>query len=199
MPDTDWITIGRIVSPQGLKGEVRVYPDTDFPERFLEPGQRWLKHPKRAEPTPIQLLKGRYLQGKGLYVVQLAGVTSRNQAEALRNHMLLVLSEDRPELEENEFYVADLVGLRVVLQSSGREIGLVTDVYEAGNDLLEVSLIEAAGSAQPSATTQSHGAKSPDKVKPKKVMVPFVEAIVPVVDLDEGYVAIDPPIGLLEL
>jgi 16S rRNA processing protein RimM len=178
---------------------VRVYPDTDFPERFLEPGQRWLKHPKRAEPAPIQLLKGRYLQGKGLYVVQLEGVTNRDQAEALRNHTLLVPGEDRPELAEDEFYVADLVGLRVMLQNSGREIGIVTDLYEAGNDLLEVSLTEDSESDQKPETAQGNGVKRSHKVKPKKVMLPFVEAIVPIVDLEAGYIEIAPPTGLLEL
>ncbi|MGB3200994.1 MAG: ribosome maturation factor RimM, partial [Nodosilinea sp.] len=45
-PTDDWVEIGRIVAPQGVKGEVRVYPSTDFPERFLEPGDRWLKRPR---------------------------------------------------------------------------------------------------------------------------------------------------------
>jgi 16S rRNA processing protein RimM len=186
MTDTDWITIGRIVSPQGLKGELRVYPDTDFPERFLEPGERWLQKPKSSTPQSIQLLKGRYLEGKGLYVVQLEGVTSRDEAEALRNWTLLVPAEDRPELEADEFYVADLVGLRVLLQDGGQEIGVVTDIYEAGNDLLEVTL-----------TATSEAADDPKK--PPRVMVPFVEEIVPVVDLEEGYIQINPPAGLLEL
>ena len=43
--DEEWIEIGTIVAPQGLHGELRVYPDSDFPERFLVPGTRWLKHP----------------------------------------------------------------------------------------------------------------------------------------------------------
>ena len=50
-----------------------MYPNTDFPERFLEPGQRWLLRPGSKEPQPIKLLRGRYLDGKGLYVVQLEG------------------------------------------------------------------------------------------------------------------------------
>jgi 16S rRNA processing protein RimM len=186
MTDTDWITIGRIVSPQGLKGELRVYPDTDFPERFLEPGERWLQEPKGTPPRSVHLLKGRYLEGKGLYVVQLEGVTDRDQAESLRNCTLLVPAEDRPELEEGEFYVADLMGLRVLLHDSGEEIGTVTDIYEAGNDLLEVSLTTAADSDD-----------APRK--PQTVMVPFVEEIVPVIDLEEGYIEINPPVGLMEL
>ena len=57
-PD-DWIEIGRIVAPQGIKGEVRVYPSSDFPERFLEPGERWLKRPRSLTPELVELVRGR--------------------------------------------------------------------------------------------------------------------------------------------
>lgn len=69
----DWLTIGRIVAPQGLNGELRVYPMSDFPERFLEPGERWLLRSQGTEPEPIQLLSGRFIGGKGLYVLELEG------------------------------------------------------------------------------------------------------------------------------
>ena len=181
-PPQDWIEIGRIVAPQGLRGDVRVYPTSDFPERFLKPGKRWLQGPKDVSPQPIELLKGRCLEGKGLYVVQLDGVTNRDLAEGLRNHLLLVPATERPDLEDGEFYVADLVGLKVILQTSGEEIGTVTDIYEAGNDLLEVTL-----------TTETSDAKS------QPVLIPFVDEIVPVVDLEQGRVEINPPAGLLNL
>jgi 16S rRNA processing protein RimM len=177
---TEWIEIGRIVAPQGLKGEVRVYPSSDFPERFLEPGQRWLQGPKDSLPKSVDLVRGRFLEGKGLYVVQLGGVTNRDLAESLRNYLLLVPATERPDLEAGEFYVADLVGLKVILQTSGEVIGTVTDIYEAGNDLLEVTL----------------NSKKP-ATKPQQVLIPFVDEIVPIVNLDQGTVEINPPEGLL--
>lgn len=190
MTDNNWIEIGRIVAPQGLNGEMRVYPNSDFPERFLEPGCRWLQQTRTSTPEPIQLLRGRSLSSKGLYVVQLEGVTSRESAEQLRNAVLLVPASDRPNLDPGEFYVADLVGLRVRLQATGLDIGVVTDIYEAGNDLLEVTIEDTAeDTAEGTATDQA--------LKPQKVLVPFVEAIVPVVDLAQGYIQIDPPPGLL--
>lgn len=173
---TDWITIGRIVGVQGLKGEVRVYPDSDFPERFEQPGTRWLLHPGKTEPQPIELLSGRYLNGKGIYVVCLAGVDDRNQAETLRDCLLLVPQSDRPMLDEGEFHVGDLVGLAVFDQASQQQIGTVTDILPAGNDLLEVEL---SGKAQ-------------------KVLIPFVMAIVPVVDLAQQRIEIAPPPGLID-
>lgn len=175
-----WLEIGKIIAPQGLNGEVRVYPDSDFPARFEQPGQRWLQCPGEATPRPIELLSGRYLAGKNLYVVELAGIENRDQAEALRGCKLLVPESDRPQLEEDEYHVLDLVGLEVVMHESGISIGVVVDVVPAGNDLLEVKLHNSEKSA-------------------KTRLIPFVKAIVPVVDLQARRVEILPPPGLMEI
>ena len=58
----DWLEIGKIVSPQGLTGELRVYPNTDFPERFEKPGKRWLLRPGEMELESVELLNGRYIE-----------------------------------------------------------------------------------------------------------------------------------------
>jgi 16S rRNA processing protein RimM len=136
-----WIEIGRIVAPQGLKGDIRVYPSSDFPERFTEPGKRWLLSPGQIEPRSIELLRGRYLPSKGLYVIELAGIENREQAEALRNSQLLIEQGDRPQLEVDEFYVPDLIGLTVINQLNRKVIGKVISIIFAGNDLLEVEKI----------------------------------------------------------
>jgi len=169
-----WLAIGTITSPQGLKGEVRVYPDSDFPQRFLEPGQRWLLGSRDSEPQAIELLAGRYLEGKGLYIVRFAGVRDRNQAEALRGALLLVPESDRPPLEPGEFHLLDLIGLSVFMQSSQELVGSVVSIVPAGNDLLEVEM--------------------PDR---QRVLVPLVSEIVPIVDLDNQRIEINPPPGLL--
>lgn len=189
----EWLEIGRIVAPQGLNGELRVYPDTDFPERFLEPGDRWLRQPGQTAPALVKLLSGRYLAGKGLYVIKLEGVNYRDQAEALREARLVIPASDRLELEPDEFHVADLVGLTVRLQATGQDIGTVVDIYTAGNDLLAIRLF-AAASPPPAETTGSKKSQSP---QPMPLLVPFVHEIVPVVDLEAGYVEINPPTGLL--
>ena len=213
-----WLEIGTIVSPQGLKGEVRVYPNSDFPQRFIQPGTRWLLTPGASEPRPVELLRGRYLEGKGLYVLRLEGINTREQAEALRNGQLLAPESDRPPLEPDEFHVADLVGLSVILQSAQTVIGKVVGVYQAGNDLLEVALVQppATGEAPPVASDdhpenpdssprrQSSNSRKRRKSKDAStdqttVLIPFVKEIVPVVDLAQGRVEIDPPTGLIEL
>lgn len=176
MADTSWLEVGKIVGVQGLKGEVRVYPNSDFPERFEVPGLRWLLRPEATEPEQIELLSGRYLNGKGLYVLRFEGVSDRTQAEALKNCRLLVPESDRPPLEEGEFHVSDLLGLKVFDQATQALVGTVVDVFAAGNDLLEVELSESGS----------------------KKLIPFVEEIVPVVDLQQRRVEITPPAGLIE-
>ena len=205
----DWIEIGTIVAPQGLAGEVRVYPSSELPERFLEPGLRWLLSPGQVEPQPIEILGGRYLPGKGLYVVELEGIENREQAEALRNCQLFVKSSDRPHLEEDEFYTLDLIGLEVVNQLDGQIVGTVVDVMSAGHDLLEVELSpsftpspsEPADNSSQNQHNSRRKKRKPKRKTPqqKKLLVPFVKDIVPVVDLEKGRLEITPPPGLMAL
>jgi 16S rRNA processing protein RimM len=176
-----WLPIGTIVAPQGLRGEIRVYPDTDFPERFEEPGQRWLLKANSNQPEAIELTSGRYIDGKNLYVITIKGINDCNQVEELRGCKLLVPEDDRPLLGENEYHVVDLIGLQVFMQTSGDCIGKIVRLIPAGNYLLEVEL-------------QS------DPNKPQKnILIPFVKEIVPVVDLVAKRVEITPPEGLLEI
>ena len=185
MRERDWLRIGKVVAPQGLKGELRVYPHSDFPERFRTPGTRWLQLPGGDEPHPVELEWGRPLPGKGLYAVKLASIADRDAAEAARGSKLLVPAGHRPELAEGEHHVADLVGLRVRHHRTGEMLGTVTDFFVVGNELLQVRL------AQPAATVQ--------RAQPTRtVLVPFVHAIVPTVDAAGGYLTVDPPPGLLD-
>ena len=201
-----WLEIGTIVAPQGLKGELRVYPNSDFPERFEQPGQRWLQRPGETQPQPVELLGGRYVPGKGIYVVQLAGVENREQAEALRDSRLLVPESDRPKLGEDEYHVMDLIDLEVFNQLTGEAVGVVVDVISAGNDLLEVQLHQQPAPAPakaeapiPNRTSKIRKPKRKTASKPATILIPFVKAIAPVVDLQSGRIEITPPAGLLEV
>ncbi|HEY9673389.1 MAG TPA: ribosome maturation factor RimM [Waterburya sp.] len=206
MANDDWLEIGTIVAPQGLKGELRVYPNSDFPERFEEPGERFLKRPGQTEPQPVELLSGRFVPGKEIYVIQLAGVENRNQAEELRDCVLLVPASDRPELGENEYHVMDLINLEVFNQLTGETLGVVIDVIPAGNDLLEVKLHKQPEPAPakpeappPTRISKIRKPKRQTEKKPTTVLIPFVKAIAPVVDLQKGRIEITPPAGLLEV
>ncbi|MEG4404138.1 ribosome maturation factor RimM [Microcoleus sp. MON2_D5] len=212
---SEWIEIGKIVAAQGLDGEVRVYPDSDFPERFIEAGKRWILRPNKSEPEPIEFLGGRYIPGKGLYAVELEGVEDRDSAEALRGCKLFVEKTDRPYLESDEFYVQDLIGMEVFNQLTGEILGKVSDIIPAGNDLLEVEtnltppetvaaeLEKPKQPETPKANADPRNTRKPRNIRVKepkstKILIPFVEEIVPVVDLEQGRIEIMPPPGLLE-
>jgi len=200
------LEVGKITSPQGLKGELRVYADSDFPERFTKAGTRWLQHPDTSAITEVQLKDGRYLTGKNLYVIKLEGVEDRSEAESLRNYKLLVDKSDRPKLNKDEYHVADLVDLEVYHQETGENIGVVVDLYSAGNDLLEIRLHQ-----QPENTVKSTKDLSqisrlskrkkyrPKPDKPLTIFIPFVKEIVPIVDLANHRLEISPPDGLINI
>ena len=202
----EWLEVGTITSPQGLKGELRVYPDSDFPERFTKPGIRWLKHPQTAAITEVQLRGGRDIAGKNLYVIKLEGIEDRNEAEALRDYKLLVDKSDRPKLKKDEYHVSDLVGLQVYHQQTQENIGVVINLYSAGNDLLEVRLhqqpeTEAKTNRDLSQISRRSKRKKyrPKSPKPLTIFIPFVKEIVPVVDIPNQRIEVSPPDGLIDI
>lgn len=210
-PSSDaWIEIGKIVSPQGLHGLVRVHATSDFPERFLEPGTRWLRRLGKGEPEAVELLGGREIPGKKLYVVELDGVETRDGAEELRGALLLVPDSDRPELEEDEYHVRDIIGLAVFDQKTGDRLGTVIDVLTAGNDLLQVQLdpVVAAARLEEESQPPNSGSSTAKNRRPKKpkptstsdvVLIPFVRDIVPEVNLGEQRLEVALPPGLMDL
>jgi len=177
----NWIKIGQIVAAQGLKGELKVYPDSDFPERFTCPGKRWLLSPNNQQLREVELLKGRCIPGKNLYIISLEGVTDRTEAEKLRDFGILVSKEDVPKLAQDEYHVSHLIGLKVYNQQDNTFLGHIVDVFWAGQDILEVEPIPL------------------NEKKMANYLIPFVKEIVPLVDLDKKRVEINPPVGLLEI
>jgi 16S rRNA processing protein RimM len=168
--EPDLVVVGRIGRPQGIKGEVTVEVRTDDPDDRFAAGRVL-----QTESGPLSVVGSRW-QGRYL-VVAFEGVHDRNQAELLRDTLLRIDAADLPPLaEEDEYYDTQLIGLAVHLQD-GSEVGRVNDVLHLpGGDVLAVA--RDAGS---------------------ELLVPFVKAIVPVVDLTSGRVVVEPPPGLLEL
>ena len=215
----NWLLIGKIVGAHGLNGHVKVYAESDFPERFTKPGDRWLQRPN-GEPEKVRLVSGRFVDGRNQYVVKLEGVDYRDQAEDLRQARLMVPEGDRLALEPGEFHVSDLIGATVVMQSDRSVIGTVTDVFTTGHDMLEVLLadqgteesveVEEPSEASGAIAHPSTRAKAVKKLKlqakrkqkkkaPKTLLIPFVEEIVPTVDVAAGRIEITPPPGLIDL
>ncbi|PON41749.1 Translation protein, beta-barrel domain containing protein [Parasponia andersonii] len=194
-----FVEVGYISNVHGLEGETRVKPSTDFPElRFSKPGRRWLKQQisGRDMIQEVELEEGRGHPGQKSWILKFRGIDSVDQAKQLLGSTILVKEEERPELEEGEFYTRDLVGMRVFLKETGEPVGSVVNVFDSGaSDLLEVMLDSSFDILDATGKQKSAGTK----VSGHHVWVPFVEAIVPIVDLKKREMQITPPKGLLEL
>lgn len=165
------VRIGQITAPHGVRGEVRVYPLTAFPERWHRLTAVYVG--TEAAPRTVQF-RG-WAKGD-MPILQLGGISDRDQAEKLRGLYLLVpLAGIHPLPDPETFYVFQVRGLAVV-DLQGRHLGTVQDVEESpANDLLVV-----ARPGRPPAR------------------VPMVRAFVVHVDLPGGQIVVNPIPGLLD-
>jgi 16S rRNA processing protein RimM len=124
---SDWVEMGRIGAPFGVKGWLHVESYTDPPEALLEYESWSLKAPA-GERTARRRVEGR-IHGKAL-VVRLEGISDRDGAAALRGWMVEIARENLPETSAREFYQADLIGL-AVRNLAGEELGVLTHFVEA--------------------------------------------------------------------
>lgn len=193
-----FVEAGYICNVHGLRGEVRVKPATDFPEeRFMKPGVRWLRLRNSSTLTirEFELVKGRFHAGQHQWLVTFKGVNSVDEARELVGAALLVKNDDRPTLNEDEFYSPDLVGMGVVLKDTGELVGTVIDIYNTGaSDLLRVMLSQTKDSV-----ANVSAAESEEETSAPLIWIPFVKEIVPDVDMQRRQLLITPPEGLLEL
>ena len=129
------IIIGKIVAPHGVRGDIRILPLTEKPELFLDLEYLLLDGGKKLT------VKNARFQ-KRMILVTTKEVTSMNEAELLRDKNIYIKAEDLPELEEDEFYVADLVGIPVY-DLEGNQIGTFKDSLSTGSN--DVYIIAVPG------------------------------------------------------
>ena len=168
------VTVGRIGRPHGVRGDVVVGVRTDEPELRFARGSRLDTDPGGVGPLTVSGFRWH----SGVLLVRFEGVSDRTAAAELGGTWLLVDSATlAPTDDPDEFRDGDLVGLSV-RTVGGTAVGTVTDVLHHGQDILVV-----------------------DPVGPgaEQILIPFVKAIVPEVDIVGGVLVIDPPEGLLDL
>ena len=125
------IKIGKITAAVGIKGEVRVYPYTDTPERFRQAKEILLNG------RTVRVQSARVM--KNMPVVKLEGINSRNDAEALQNLDIYIEREKLWKMPEDTYFTADLVGC-TVLREDGSLCGTLTKVVpNPGHDLYEIT------------------------------------------------------------
>ena len=159
---------GIVVGAQGVRGLVRLKTFTETPSGIADYGPLYNESGDRH--FQVTLIEAR----PTVAVVKIDGVTSREAAEALKGLMLHIQRSVLPEVDEDEFYHADLVGLIAETEAEGR-IGVVfsLDNFGAG-ELIEIAL-------------DTGGAP---------LVCPFTTAVVPVIDIAGGKVLLNPPVGL---
>lgn len=123
---TDKLTVGEVLKPQGIRGELKVKPFTDNAEDFQDFSRVFL------DGQEFKVLSVR--TGAGMVFLTLKGVADRNAAELLRGKQIVVLREDAPVPEEGRYYIADLLGLSIVTEE-GEVLGTLTDVRGAATDI----------------------------------------------------------------
>ena len=174
----EWLIVGLITSSHGLKGQVKVKSLSDFEERFLKPGMRWLQK-EDEPPSKIELTSGFKQPGKETFIVKLQGINTRNHAGKLKKFKILVKTNNLPNLKKDEFHLLELINLQVKTLENNelKIIGKVIHLENEKNNLLVIEIFK----------------------NQKKVLIPFVQEIVPLVDIKNNFLIINPPKGLLEL
>ena len=175
---TQWVSIARLIRPQGRRGEILCEILTDFPERFAEMQEAFLSRGGTTVPTPIKIEQS-WLH-KGRIVLKLAQVDSISAAELLRGAEIVLPAEKRMPLEPGAAYIGDLIGCRLIdhNQPGHPEVGVVQDVIQqtATTDLLVV--------------LGSDGAEH---------WIPFAEAYLVRMDLEGRRLEMNLPTGLLQV
>jgi len=173
--------IGKVIAPFGIKGEVKVYPYSDFLERcyllknvILEnEGRSWNKVVKKA-----------YIHKK-LWILLFEDCTTREEALKLTGSFVKIISSERVPLPPGSYYFDQIIGLDV-FTFTGENLGYVSDIIKTGsNDVYVVTLGDEEK-------------KSSKGKGNKEILIPALKSVVKEINLQEGYIIIELLAGLLD-
>ncbi|AQS59426.1 ribosome maturation factor RimM [Desulforamulus ferrireducens] len=166
-----YITVGEIVNTQGVQGEVRVIPATDFPERFFKMKKVLVLHKGQRQEYVIE----RAREHKQFIILKFAEVSDMTAAEKLKGALLQITPAELTPLPPGSYYQFQIIGLEVI-DEQGRSLGTVTNILRTGaNDVYEVK--RPAG---------------------KDLLIPALKSVIKKIDLPAGKMEVVLPEGLLE-
>ncbi len=167
----NYLTIGRITKPQGIRGEVIVAVETDFPSRFLEAEFLMLQ---QGNSDPVSYAVEQIRPHKGRFIVKFREIDDRNDAETLRDAHVVIPETER--LREEDFFYFDELEQMSVVTRDGRSLGTVREVMpNPGHDILVV------------------------RDGKREILIPFDHAICIDVDRDNRRITVDLPEGLEDI
>ena len=159
MEALEYQVIGKVVGAHGICGELKVFPLTSWPDRYLSLESCYIDGPSGIEEFPVEDSR---LHGKKFVLLKLAGLDDRTAAEGFKGRMVHIPKSERMEVEEGTYYLDDMIGCRV-FDDNDKELGTVVDFNEYGGAGLLVVKLK----------------------KGKKIDIPFVDQYVAQVTVDE--------------
>lgn len=184
--EPDYVVIGEVAKPQGVNGELKVHPFTDWPERFLELTTVYLSSPKKGldksvissiveqcERKKVLVEDARF--HSGCVYLKLQGINSRSDAEQFRGSIIEVPRSDAHKLPDDTYYIFQIIGLKVYLEN-GEMIGKVLDLLSTGGNDVYVVKNEIG----------------------QEFLIPAIKDIVRKINIAEGRLVIRPIPGLLD-
>lgn len=169
MQNKDYLQVGVITQTHGIRGEVKVFPTTDDPTRFKSLKNVVLDTGRSFLPLEIESVKF----FKQFVILKFKGIDNINDIEKYKKSPLLVSREDAVDLEEDEYFMADMIGMKVVTED-GTPFGVLTDIMETGAN--DVYVVE----------TEDHG----------EVLLPAIKECILDVDIEEQKMTIHVMNGL---
>jgi 16S rRNA processing protein RimM len=165
------ISVGRIIRPHGIRGEIKITPLTDRPERFKEFQSLYIEGEK-GDGKWVEVERGR-IQGKYV-ILKLAGINDRNAADSLRSQLLKIDRSDCLPLPKDTYYIFDLIGLEVKT-TKGDKVGSLIEVLHLS--MQDVYIIDTGD---------------------REILIPAVKRFIKKVNIKDGVVLVEPIEGLLD-
>ena len=186
-----YINIGKILGTHGIKGELKIKFETDFPHiHFSSDKYIFLKRPNRRAPRPIQVITGRK-QNNEIYLVKLKGILARESAQSLKGCLIYIKGNiNKPDLSQDEYLIRDLIDAPCYIENNNLPIGKI------------IGIVPPDELCSPAAAKLMHAMIEIKLLENNELcLIPLVPSIVYNVKyLDNGqiHVHIRPPKGLLE-
>lgn len=169
-----WLMVGKIVNTHGIRGELKIYPNTDFPEVRFAPGNKLIMfNEENGAQQQVEIQSSR-LQ-KNMYVVRFKGFGNINEVEKYKGWALRVSKDEAVELEEDEYYFHEIIGCEVVTEE-GQSLGTITEILTPGAN--DVWVVKPA--------------------KGKDILIPYIHNVVQEINIEEKKIIVHIMEGLLE-
>ncbi len=164
------LEIGQIVNTFGIRGFVKVVPYVDDIERYDELKKVYIKSKNRKTEYEVEEVKYQ----KNMVLLKLKGIDRIEEAEKLRNAFLEVDRENAIDLEEGEYFIADLIGLQVITDE-GEQLGKIEDIYNTGSS--DIYVVK-------------------DKLG-KQILLPAIEEVIKEISIEENKITVHIIEGLI--